>query len=74
MRKYILNPGIISAVTGVIGSLKTTKASESKLRIIATWVAFGAALALAIASVREQAEKAAAEQAEHDEQREQPDN
>lgn len=57
MRKYLLNGAILSAVAGIIPAVKTTQESRSTLRIIGTWVLFGATLALAVAGVREKAEE-----------------
>lgn len=53
MRKYILNPGIITAVAGVLPLIRNTTASKSKLRTLAAWAAWAGTVTAAVAAVRE---------------------
>ncbi|WP_282828560.1 hypothetical protein [Gulosibacter sediminis] len=62
MRKYLLNGAVLSAVAGIVPAVKTTQESNSTLRIVATWIAVGATLALAVAGVRERVEEARQEE------------
>ncbi|SJM54585.1 hypothetical protein [Gulosibacter sp. 10] len=55
MRKYLLNGALISAVAGIIPTLKRSQDADSKGSAILQWVAWGVAVGLAVMAVREQA-------------------
>lgn len=57
MRKYLLNGALISAVLGIIPTLKKSKDANSRWTTALTWVLWLVGVALAVAAVREEAEE-----------------
>lgn len=64
MRRYLMNPGILTSVAGVVPLIKDTTSSRSKLRTVAAWAAWLGSLAAAVAAVREATER----EREHEEE------
>ncbi|MDJ1372619.1 hypothetical protein [Gulosibacter molinativorax] len=56
MRKYLLNGALLSAIAGIIPTLRKSQESRSTLTTVLQWVVWGATVALAIVAVRENAE------------------
>ncbi|MFD2675361.1 hypothetical protein [Gulosibacter bifidus] len=61
MRKYLLNPGILTSIAGILPVIRNSTTSHSKFRTIAAWAAWAGTLTAAIASVREASEEHEAE-------------
>lgn len=64
MRKYLLNPGILASIAGVLPVIRNSTTSRSKFRTIAAWAAWAGTLTAAIASVREASEREQEHEAE----------
>lgn len=56
MRKYLLNGALLSAIAGIIPTLRKSQESRSTVTSVLQWVIWGATVALAIVAVRENAE------------------
>ncbi len=57
MRKYVLNGQILSAIMSGWSSYKTTKTGPNDWRVVATWIAWGLTLAVAIGTVHIQSKE-----------------
>ena len=53
VRKFLLNPGVLTAVAGIAGVYKVTKDSPTNWRSLLLWGSWGIGVALAIGSVVE---------------------
>ncbi|NLT26795.1 MAG: hypothetical protein GXX90_09145 [Microbacteriaceae bacterium] len=62
MRKYLLNGALISAVLGIIPTIKKSKDVRSRSSAIVTWVLWAAGVVLAIAAIRDEAAEAREEE------------
>lgn len=51
MRKYLFNGAIIGSIFHGIGTLKSTASGPRDWRLVLTWVAWGATLAVAVGTV-----------------------
>ncbi len=64
MRRYLMNPSILTSVAGVVPLIKDTASSRSKLRTVAAWAAWLGSIAAAVAAVREATEREREHEAE----------
>ena len=55
MRKFILNPSVLSAVAGGWGVVQTTRRGPRDWRLVLMYVSWGIAVAIAVGTVIEQA-------------------
>lgn len=53
MRKFLLNPGVLTAVAGAAGVFKVTKDAPMNWRSLLLWGSWGIGVALAVGSVLE---------------------
>ncbi len=53
MRKFLFNPGVLSALFATLGVAQATRKGPRDWRTILQWVSWGAALAIAIGTVIE---------------------
>lgn len=71
--KYLTNIGVISALLGVLGTMRQTQSMPKDWRRFVVWGVWGASLLLAIASVAKQPQdeeyEAAAKEADRAERR-----
>lgn len=56
MRKYLLNGALLSALAGVIPTLKKSQESRSRVTATLQWVIWGATVILAVIAIRENAQ------------------
>ena len=63
MRKYLLNGALISAVLGIIPTIKKSKDVRSRSGVVLTWILWAAGVALAVAAVRDDAAEAREQEA-----------
>ena len=56
MLKYLLNGALLSAIAGIIPTLKKSQTSQSRATAILQWVVWGATVALAVVAIRENAQ------------------
>lgn len=54
VRKFLLNPGVLTAVAGAVGVYKVTKDAPMNWRSLLLWGSWGIGVALAVGSVVEQ--------------------
>ncbi|KAB1641145.1 hypothetical protein [Gulosibacter chungangensis] len=64
MRKYLLNGALLSAIAGIIPTLKKSQEARSTWTTVLQWVVWGATVALAVIAIRENAEAAREEELE----------
>lgn len=62
MRKYLLNGALLSAIAGIIPTLKKSQQSRNTTTAVLQWVLWGATIALAIVAIRESAQDIRAEE------------
>lgn len=56
MRKYLFNGAVIGSIVGAWGVLQTTRNGPRDWRLILQWVSWGMTLAVAIGTVRKEAD------------------
>lgn len=54
MRKFLFNPGFLSAVASAVGVVKLTRDGPRDWRLALLWVSWGIGVALAVGSVMDQ--------------------
>ncbi len=59
MRKYLLNGAMIGAITSSWGIIQASRNGPRDWRLALMWASWGISLALAIASVRDEAQQRA---------------
>lgn len=53
MRKYLLNPGVISSLTGAVPVLKATRSGPRDWRLALLWASWGIGVALALGAIKQ---------------------
>ncbi|THG34903.1 hypothetical protein E6C70_02120 [Glaciibacter flavus] len=56
MRKYLFNGAIIGSIVGAWGVLQTTRKGPRDWRLILTWISWGLTLAVAVGTVKKEAD------------------
>lgn len=59
MRKYLFNGAVIGAVTSSWGIIQATRNGPRDWRLVLIWLSWGISLTLAIAAVRDEAQRRA---------------
>lgn len=62
MRKFIFNTSVLSAVVGAWSIVQTTRTGPRDWRLILMWLSWAATVAIAIGSVKEEADELRVEQ------------